>query len=249
MIKLKTRDEIARIRDSCHLLAETFKELKKIVAEGITTGELDKFARSYIESHGGKPAFLGYMNYPATLCVSINEEVIHGIPGKRRLKKGDIVSLDLGINLKGYYSDAAITLPIGDVPERKRELMRVTEEALYRGIEAAKLGGRVSDISLAVFNHAKKYDFGVVRQYCGHGVGFAPHEDPQIPNYPNTGPNPRLKEGLVIAIEPMINEGTWEVKVLNDGWTVVTADGKPSAHFEHTIAITSDGTEILTLME
>ncbi len=249
MIKLKTQDEIARIRESCQLLAETFKELKKIVVEGIATEELDRFAKDYIESHGGKPAFLGYMNYPATLCVSINEEVIHGIPGKRKLKEGDIVSLDLGINLKGYYSDAAITLPVGKVSEKKKNLVRVTEEALYKGIEAAKLGNRVSDISIAVFNHAKKYNFGVVRQYCGHGVGFAPHEDPQVPNYPNTGPNPRLKEGLVIAIEPMINEGTWEVVVLEDGWTVVTADGKPSAHFEHTIAITSNGPEILTLME
>ncbi len=249
MIRLKSRDEIARIKESCFLLAETFKELRKLVEVGITTRELDSFARDYIEKHGGKPAFLGYMNYPATLCVSVNEEVIHGIPGPRKLKENDIVGLDLGINLRGYYSDAAITVPVGNISKKKKQLLKVTEEALYLGIEKAVVGNRVSDISMAVFNHARKYNFGVVRQYCGHGVGFSQHEDPQVPNYPSGGPNPRLKDGLVIAIEPMINEGTWEVTVLDDGWTVVTADGKPSAHFEHTIAITSDGTEILTLIE
>jgi len=246
MIRIKSKDEIAKIRRSCRLLAETFLELKKIVKQGITTKELDNFARKYIESHGGKPAFLGYMNYPASLCVSINDEVIHGIPGKRRLKKGDIVSLDLGINLEGYFSDAAITVPVGDLPERKSELIRVTEESLYKGIEKAVAGNRISDISYAVFNHAKKYGFGVVRQYCGHGVGLAPHEDPQIPNYPSSGPNPKLKEGMVIAIEPMITMGTWEVKVLKDQWTVITADGKDAAHFEHTVVINKNGAEILT---
>lgn len=246
MIRIKSEDEIFKIRKSCILLAETFLKLKEITKQGVTTKELDNFARKYIESHGGKPAFLGYMNYPASLCVSINNEVIHGIPGKRKLKNGDIVSLDLGINLNGYFSDSAITVPIGDLPEKKLELIRVTEEALYKGIEKAVAGKRISDISYAVFNHAKKYGYGVVRQYCGHGVGLAPHEDPQITNYPSSGPNPKLKEGMVIAIEPMITMGTWEVKVLSDQWTVVTADGKDAAHFEHTIAINHGKAEILT---
>lgn len=248
MIRIKSKDEIAKIKESCRLLAETFVELKKIVKQGITTKELDNFARKYIESHGGKPAFLGYMNYPASLCVSVNDEVIHGIPGKRKLKNGDIVSLDLGINLGGYFSDAAVTVPVGNLPEKKLELIRVTEESLYRGIEKAVAGNRISDISYAVFNHAKKHGFGVVRQYCGHGVGLAPHEDPQIPNYPGYGPNPKLKEGMVIAIEPMITMGTWEVKVLSDQWTVITADGKDAAHFEHTIVINHDKAEILTAL-
>ncbi len=246
MIRIKNEDEISGIRESCILLAETFSELKKIVKAGITSRELDDFARNYIESRGGRPAFLGYMNYPASLCVSINDQVIHGIPGKRKLKNGDVVSLDLGIDLDGRFSDAALTIPIGDVDKDRLQLIKVTEEALYRGIEKAEKGNRVSDISEAVFNHAKKYGYGVVRQYCGHGVGLAPHEDPQIPNYPGGSPNPRLKEGMVIAIEPMINMGTWEIKVLNDQWTVITADGMVSAHFEHTVAITRSGTEILT---
>ena len=246
MIRLKNEKEIAGIRESSRLLSRTLAELKKLVAEGIPTRELDAFARSYIESHGGKPWFLGYMNYPASLCVSINNEVIHGIPGSRRLRLGDIVSLDVGVNLNGYFSDAAITLPVGAISGKRETLLRVTRECLALAVEQAVPGNRVSDISRAVYQHAVGHSCGVVRDYCGHGVGFSPHEDPQIPNYVGSGPNPRLKEGMVLAIEPMINAGTGDVELLEDGWTVITADGSDSAHFEHTVAVLGDRMEILT---
>ena len=247
MIRLKNEKEIAGIRASGQLLASTLKELKKLVAEGITTRELDDAARAWIESHGGIPAFLGYMNYPATLCVSLNNEVIHGIPGPRKLRQGDIVSVDVGVDLNGYFSDAAITLPVGAVSRPREKLMQVTRECLERAIAQAMPGNRVSDISRAVYEHAVRNDFGVVREYCGHGTGFAMHEDPQVPNYVGSGPNPRLKEGMVLAIEPMINGGTGDIELLDDGWTVVTADGADSAHFEHTVAVLRDRMEILTL--
>ncbi len=246
MIKLKNSDEIEKIRDSSFILIETFQGLKELVREGITTRELNAFARGFIEKRGAKPWFLGYLNYPASICVSINEEVIHGIPGKRKLKKGDIVSLDLGVNLKEYYSDAAVTLPVGKISKEREKLLSVTEECLHRGISQAVIGNRISHISKAIYFHAQKNGMDVVRQYCGHGVGFSPHEDPQVPNYVSSGPNPRLKAGMVLALEPMINTGTWEVKVLEDQWTVVTTDRKDSAHFEHTIVIHKDRTEILT---
>ncbi|MGA2764101.1 MAG: type I methionyl aminopeptidase [Spirochaetia bacterium] len=246
MIRLKNEKEIAGIRESGRLLSRTLEELKKLVSEGVATRELDLFARSYIESHGGKPWFLGYMNYPASLCVSINNEVIHGIPGSRRMRAGDIVSLDLGVNLNGYFSDAAITLPVGPVSRKREALLRVTRECLALAVEQALAGNRISDISRAVYEHAVGKSCGVVRDYCGHGVGFAPHEDPQVPNYVGAGPNPRLKEGMVLAIEPMINSGTGDVELLEDGWTVVTADGSDSAHFEHTVVVLKDRMEILT---
>jgi methionyl aminopeptidase len=246
MMRLKNREEISRIRESGHLLSETFKNLEKLIDEGIESQELDAFAHDFIIKGGGKPSFLGYMNYPASLCVSINKEVIHGIPGKRKLKRGDIVSVDIGIDLHGFYSDAAHTYVIGAVSAERRQLLRVTEECLYRAVEAAKTGNRVNDISKAVSAHASDYGYGIVRQYCGHGVGFSQHEDPQIPNYVGNGPNPKLKAGMVLAIEPMINTGTWEVIVREDGWTVETADGADSAHFEYTIALFEDDTEVLT---
>lgn len=246
MIRLKNEKEIAGIRESARLLSRTIAELKKLVVEGIATRELDAFAKSYIQGHGGKPWFLGYMNYPASLCISINSEVIHGIPGPRRLKAGDIVSLDVGVNLNGYFSDAAVTLPVGVVSKKREMLMRVTRECLELAVEQAVPGNRVGDISRTVFEHAVSNSCGVVRDYCGHGVGFSPHEDPQIPNYVGAGPNPRLKEGMVLAIEPMINAGTGDVELLDDGWTVVTADGSDSAHFEHTVAVLGDRMEILT---
>jgi methionyl aminopeptidase len=249
MIRLKNEKEIAGIRESGRLLSRTLEELKKLVSEGVSTRELDSFARSYIESHGGKPWFLGYMNYPASLCVSVNNEVIHGIPGARRLRAGDIVSLDLGVNLNGYFSDAAITLPVGAISKKREALMRVTRECLSLAVEQAVAGNRVGDISRAVFEHAAGNSCGVVRDYCGHGVGFAPHEDPQVPNYVGSGPNPRLKEGMVLAIEPMINSGSGDVELLEDGWTVVTADGSDSAHFEHTVAVLKDRMEILTRLD
>jgi len=247
MIKLKNDAEIGRIREAGFVLSETLEKLKSMIDEGVTTGELDNFARNYIRSLGAEPAFLGYMNYPASLCISLNEEVIHGIPGKRRLKKGDMVSLDLGVNVGGYFSDAAVTLPVVKVTPEREKLIRVARECLELGIEQAVYGNRINHISEAIYNHARANGFDVVRQYCGHGVGFSQHEEPQIPNYVSRGPNPRLKPGMIIALEPMINRGTWEVKLLDDNWTVVTADRSDSAHFEHTVAIHKDHTEILTL--
>jgi methionyl aminopeptidase len=248
MIRLKNEKEIAGIRESGRLLAATLEELRKMVAEGITTRELDSFARSWIESHGGKPAFLGYMNYPASLCVSLNNEVIHGIPGSRKLRVGDLVSIDLGVDLNGYFSDAAVTLPVGAVSGKRKRLIEVTRECLARGVAEAVAGNRISDISRAIFENATAHSFGVVREYCGHGTGFAMHEDPQVPNYVGGGPNPRLKEGMVLAIEPMINSGTGDIELREDGWTVVTADGADSAHFEHTVAVLRDRMEILTVL-
>ena len=247
MIKLKNDTEIGRIREASYILSETLEKLKAMIDEGITTGELNDFARDYIRSCGAEPAFLGYMSFPASLCISLNEEVIHGIPGKRRLQSGDMVSLDLGVNLGGYYSDAAVTLPVGKVTPGREKLIRVAGECLELGIEQAVCGNRISHVSEAIYNHAKSNGFEVVRQYCGHGLGFSQHEEPQIPNYVSRGPNPRLKPGMIIALEPMINRGTWEVQLLDDSWTVVTADRSDSAHFEHTVAIHKDHTEILTL--
>ncbi len=249
MIKLKSVNEINGIRESCKFLAETHAELSKLVEVGITTLELDKFARNYIESRGGIPAFLGYMDYPASLCTSINEVVIHGIPSMRKLKDGDIISLDLGINLKGFFSDAAVTLPVGRISKEAEKLIRITKESLFLGIEQAVKGKRIHDISRAVYKHAKNENYGVVRDFCGHGVGFSPHEAPQVPNYVGSGPNPRLKKGMVLAIEPMINLGVDDVRVLDDEWTVLTMDKMISAHWEHTVAVFEDHTEILTILD
>jgi methionyl aminopeptidase len=246
MIKLKNADEIKRIRESGKLLASTLKEVKKLITEGITTKELDQFAYHYIVSRGGKPAFLGYFDYPASLCISINNEVIHGIPGKRRLKEGDIVGIDLGVILKGYFSDACFTKGVGTISDRRKRLLKVTEECLFRAIDQSRAGNRLKKISEAVYSHARNNGYDVVRKFCGHGTGFELHEDPQVFNYINSGPNPRLKPGMVLAIEPMVNEGTFDVNILDDGWTVVTADGKDSAHFEHTVVILEHGNEILT---
>jgi len=246
LIRLKNEEQLAGIRRSCSMLSELIAHITPMVQPGVTTGEIDDETRTFTESRGGRPWFLGFDDYPGSLCVSVNEEVIHGIPGKRRLREGDIVGLDCGIDLKGYYSDSAITLPVGKVSEEADRLMRVTRECLEKGIAAIRPGSRVHDISRAVFAHATANGYGVVRQYCGHGVGFEAHEDPQIPNYVSPGPNPRLVPGMVIAIEPMINLGKGDVKVLDDDWTVVTLDKKPSAHYEHTVAILADGAEVLT---
>jgi methionyl aminopeptidase len=246
MIRLKNQAEISVIREASRILTDTLARLEGMVEEGITTEELDRFARDHIRGQGGQPAFLGYMSYPASVCISVNEEVIHGIPGKKKLRSGDIVSLDLGVNLRGYYSDAAVTLPVGSVSPSRRRLIDVTRECLALGIGQAVAGNRVSDISEAIFRHARESGMEVVRQYCGHGVGFSQHEEPQIPNYVSRGPNPRLKPGMVLALEPMVNLGGWEVDLLSDQWTVVTSDRSDSAHFEHTIAILKDRTEVLT---
>lgn len=249
MTRLKNRDQIDRIRVSCKLLARMYVEIKPLVVDGITTLELDKWAEDFIRKNGGKPAFKGYMGFPGTLCTSINHEVIHGIPKARKIKTGDLVSLDCGIDLGGYFSDMAVTFPVGEVSDENRKLLKVTEESLYKGIDAALFGNRIKDISRAISDHIKPHHYGIVHQYCGHGVGFTQHEDPQVPNYVGVGPNPRLVEGMVLAIEPMVNLGKAEVRTLSDDWTVVTVDQRNSAHFEHTIAIFEDRTEILTLLD
>ncbi|WP_304221603.1 type I methionyl aminopeptidase [Gracilinema caldarium] len=250
MIRLKNHEQIAGIRESCKMLSAMFKELTPLVVPGVETRDLDQWVQNWIKKAGGKPAFLNYGDddnpFPAALCVSINEEVIHGIPSKRKVAYGDLVSLDCGINLGGHFSDMAVTVEVGQVSEEAKKLNRVTRECLDKAIEQAIYGNRILQIARAVYNHATSHGYGVVHQYCGHGVGFSPHEDPQVPNNPR-GPNPRMMEGLVIAIEPMINLGTAEVEVLDDGWTVVTADRKISCHWEHTVAIFQDHTEILTL--
>ncbi|MFP4385104.1 MAG: type I methionyl aminopeptidase [Spirochaetia bacterium] len=247
MIPIKTEKQIQGIRESGKLLAELFRALEKRIEPGAVLLDLDKFAYQYITERGGEPAFLGYMGFPASLCISVNEEVIHGIPGKRKLKPGDIVGIDCGVKFNRYYSDSAVTYPVGDISAEAEALLKVTRESLAAGIEAAKAGNRIKDISRAVYRYNKDRGYGVVRQFCGHGIGLEIHESPQIPNYVGPGPNPRLKPGMVLAIEPMINIGTDEVYIGEDDWTVFTDDGTLSAHFEHTIAIYRDRTEILTI--
>jgi len=247
VIRLKNATQIGKIKESCIMLSGLFEAITPLVQPGVTTLELDKFTENYIVSHGGKPAFLGYEGYPASICISPNEVVIHGIPGKRKLVEGDIVGLDCGIDLDGFFSDSALTLPVGKIAPEVEDLLRVTRECLERAIAAVKPGARIHDISRAVFGHAVSHGYGVVRQYCGHGVGFENHEDPQIPNYVSPGPNPRLVPGMVIALEPMINLGSGDVRLLDDEWTVITLDKKYSAHYEHTLAIHPDWTvEVLT---
>ncbi|MGQ9508752.1 MAG: type I methionyl aminopeptidase [Thermodesulfobacteriota bacterium] len=246
MIILRSSREIEQLRKANTIVAEVFQELKRVIAPGISTKELDRMAERIILARGGIPAFKGYRNFPATLCVSINEEVVHGIPGSRKLKEGDIVSLDVGVNLNGYFGDAAITVPVGEIDENAKRLLEVTERALYIGIEKARPGNRLYDISHAIQTWVESNGFSVVRDFVGHGIGTNLHEDPQIPNFGSPHQGPRIESGMVFALEPMVNEGTYEVKVLSDGWTVVTADGKRSAHFEHSIAITDGEAKILS---
>ncbi len=246
MIRLKTEKQIEGIRKSGELLVEILKTLQPEVRPGISTLDLDAIARKRIERSGGRPSFLGYHGFPAALCTSVDSAVIHGIPDARRLSEGQVVGVDCGIDLEGYYSDAALSVPVGSVAPEVKKLLRVTKESLYRGVAAARLGHRINDISRAIEEHVSKEGFGIVRPYCGHGLGLSIHEDPQVPNYVGPGPNPRLKPGMVLAIEPMVNLGDDDVEVLDDDWTVVTSDGSVSAHYEFTIVILSDGPEILT---
>jgi methionyl aminopeptidase len=248
VIVIKSTREIEWLKKSNAIVAEVLRELKKGIAPGITTEELDRIAEGIIRARGAIPAFKGYRGYPKTVCASINEEVVHGIPRQRRLKEGDIVSVDVGANLNGYYGDAAVTLPVGEVDDTAKRLLHVTEQALYMGIEEAKAGNRLFDISHAIQAWVESHGFSVVRDFVGHGIGKSLHEEPQIPNFGESHHGPRLEEGMVFALEPMVNEGSYEVKVLSDGWTVVTADGRRSAHFEHTIAITDKEAEILSIL-
>jgi len=246
MIELKNTAQLERMRLASQIVAETLDLMREAVQPGITTLELDRIAEEHIRKRGALPAFKGYNGFPATLCTSVNEQVVHGIPGLRTLQSGDIISIDCGAVYDGYYGDAAITLPVGDISEELKQLLRVTEESLMLGIAKAKKGNRLYDISHAVQTHVEAHGFTVVRDYVGHGIGRAMHEEPQIPNFGKPGRGPRLEVGMVLAIEPMVNLGTYEVKTLDDRWTVVTKDGKASAHFEHTVAITENGPEILT---
>ncbi len=249
MIRVKNDEQIAGIRRSCRLLATMFDMVESEIREGVTPKKLDSLCHEFIVDNNGIPAFLGYGGFPATLCTSVNSAVIHGIPDNRPLRSGDVISIDCGISLDGFISDSAYTFPVGDVSAEVAKLLKITEESLYKGIDAARAGNRVKDISTAVYKHTRTQGYGVVREYSGHGVGLDVHEEPSVPNYPGSGPNPRLKPGMVLAIEPMINLGGDAVRVLDDEWTVVTRDDAVSAHFEHTIAIHRDHTEILTLRE
>ncbi len=249
-IVLKAPWELGLLRRSNRLVAETLAALAQRVKPGVTTLELDRFAETSLLTHGARPAFKGYRNYPFTLCTSINEQVVHGLPSDRKLEDGDILSLDMGAIVEGYYGDSAITVPVGRISAEAERLLRVTRECLDRAIGAAKNGARLMDISSAVQEHAEANGFSVVRVFVGHGIGKELHEAPQIPNFvdPGRGRGPVLKPGMVLAIEPMINAGGPEVRVLEDQWTAVTADGSLSAHFEHTVAITENGTEVLTAL-
>jgi len=246
LIVLKSEDEINRMAESCRIVAEVLEGIKKIVAPGVTTKELDEFAESFIRSKGARPAFKGYRGYPASVCTSVNEQVVHGIPSPARLADGDIISLDIGVYYRGFYGDAAVTLPVGRINGPAEKLLAVTEKALEAGIDRAVPGNRLSDISSAIQACAESEGFSVVRNFVGHGIGRELHEEPQIPNFGRAGEGPRLREGMTLAIEPMVNAGGWEVVILSDGWTAVTKDGSLSAHFEHTVAITKKGHDILT---
>jgi len=238
------------MREAGRLVGEVLTELASKVAPGISTAELDELAEKRIAKAGAVPAFKGYHGYPATICASINDEVIHGIPsGRRMLAEGDIISLDVGASIDGYYGDSAITLPVGRVSEEAATLLRVTEEALFKAIEQVRPGRRLSDISHAVQHHVEAHGFSIVREFVGHGIGQRMHEEPQVPNYGEPGHGPRLAEGMVLAIEPMVNAGRASVKVLADGWTAVTKDKSLSAHFEHTVAVTAGEPWILTARE
>jgi methionyl aminopeptidase len=246
VITRRNEKEIELLRQAGKIVAMAHEYLKPFVKAGISTKKLDELAEKFILSQGAIPSFKGYGGFPGSICASINEEVVHGIPGGKLLKEGDIVSLDIGAYYKGYHSDSAKTHGVGIISEEDRKLIEVTKESFYEGIKFAKLGYRLSDISHAIQAHVEKHGFSVVRDLVGHGVGTELHEDPQVPNYGPQGKGPRLKEGMVIAIEPMINAGRYHVKTLLDGWTIVTIDGKNSAHYEHTIAITEDEPLILT---
>jgi methionyl aminopeptidase len=246
MIILKSRPEIEKMRKSNAIVAAILEELRKKIRPGVKTIELDRLSEELALKKGARPAFKGYRGYPYSLCTSVNSEVVHGMPSERELKEGDIVSLDFGILNDGYYGDAAVTVPVGEITPGARKLLKITEEALYRGIAEVKAGNRIGDISAAIQGHVEAAGYSVVRDLVGHGIGKSLHEDPQVPNYGSSGRGIELKPGMVFAIEPMVNEGAYRVEILRDGWTVVTADGKLSAHFEHSVAITENGPVILS---
>src|SRR4030066_2440012 len=247
MIILKAQQEIAKMASAGRIVAEVLEGLKNLVKPGTTTLELDEFTEEFLRKKGAKPAFKGYRDYPATICASINNQVVHGIPSdKVVLKNGDIISIDIGAVIDGFYGDAAITLPVGDISTEASRLLKITEAALYEGIKMAVAGRRLSDISNAVQSCVEGNGYSVVRDFVGHGIGQSLHEEPQIPNFGRAGEGPRLKTGMTLAIEPMVNMGRCEIQILGDNWTAVTKDGSLSAHFEHTIVVTDNAPEILT---
>ncbi len=246
MIVCKSPAELEKMRAAAALVADVLAELAGMVKPGISTHDLDVVAERLVRNGGAEPAFKGYRGYPCTICASVNDQVIHGIPSKRPLVEGDILSLDMGVKLQGFYGDSAVTVPVGQVADEAQTLLRVTQESLEKGIEQVRLGGRVSDIGHAIQKHVEAHGFSVVREFVGHGIGTALHEEPQIANYGDPGRGPRLAEGMTLAIEPMVNVGRPGVKMLADGWTAVTRDGSLSAHFEHTVAVTKNGPLVLT---
>jgi methionyl aminopeptidase len=249
MIIYKTPEEIAALRASNQIVARVLGELVGLVKPGVKTRELDEFAEARTRQLGAVPAFKGYRGYPASLCTSVNEEIIHGIPSARELRDGDIVGLDFGVQLDGFYGDAALTVPVGTVAPLAQKLIACAEESFFRGIAQMKKGQRISDISHAIQGYVESQGFSVIRSFVGHGIGHSPHEEPQVPNFGPPGRGPRIKEGLVLAIEPMIAAGDWQEEILGDGWTAVTRDRSLAAHFEHTVAMTAEGVEILSLRE
>jgi methionyl aminopeptidase len=246
MILLKSLQEIAKMEVANRIVAEVLEGVKEKIRPGIETRELDELAEEMCRRRQVEPAFKGYRGYPRSICVSVNEEVVHGIPGSRRLKAGDLVSLDFGVRYDGYYGDAAITVPVGEVSPRAGALLEATEKSLYAGIAMVKVGNRLSDISHAVQGVVERAGFGVIRDFVGHGIGRSLHEDPQIPNFGPPGRGPRLQAGMTLAIEPMTSMGSWQVRILQDGWTAVTQDGSYAAHFEHSVALTENGVLILS---
>ena len=248
MIILKSPQEIAKIRAAGRIVAGAIEELKTRVRPGIKTKELDRIAEEFIQKRGGIPAFKGYRGYPNTLCISVNDEIIHGIPSDRVLEEGDIAGIDLGVLLDGYYGDAAVTLPAGSISSQAKRLMETTEAALYRAIDAAVIGNRVSDIAYTIQSYVEGAGYSVVREFVGHGIGRSLHEDPPVPNFGEPGQGPQLREGMVLAIEPMVNAGGKDLFVRENGWTAVTKDRSLSAHFEHTVAVTRNGPLILTVL-
>lgn len=247
MIIVKSRAEIAKMKASAGILKDTLKLLEDNIKAGMTTKQLDKLAHDYITRSGARPSFLNYNGYPASICASIDEEVVHGIPSNRRLEEGQIIGIDIGVFYEGFHTDAARTFAVGKISPEKQKLMDVTRKCFFEGLAAVKEGARLGDIGYMIQRHAESNGFSVVRDLVGHGIGESMHEDPSVPNFGTPGRGIRLKEGMTLAIEPMINAGSYHVKWLDDGWTVVTCDGKPSAHYENTVVVTRDGAEILTL--
>ena len=246
MITIKSDYELSLMKVAGRIVYDTHQYLKPFIKEGITTGELDRLAHDYIVSKGAYPSCLNYEGYPKSICISVNEEVVHGIPGKRKLKKGDIVTLDICACYKGYHGDSAWTYPVGEISSDKKYLLEHTEKALYEGLSKIKDGVRLGDVSSAIEEYANEHKLGVVRELTGHGIGSNLHEDPDVPNFGKKGTGPVLKKGMTIAVEPMLNLGTRKIYILDDDWTIITGDNKPSAHFEHTVIVTEDGCEILT---